>query len=120
PCWHSVSRRSSADARIGVAVLGSTGSIGRQTLDVLARLTDTHRVVALAAGRNADLLADQARRFRPSAVAVTEPGAAGRSLDLPVGTEFLSGPDNLEALAVRHDVHLVVVGTGGVVSLRPV
>jgi 1-deoxy-D-xylulose-5-phosphate reductoisomerase len=114
-----VSRRSSADPRTGVAVLGSTGSIGRQTLDVLGRLTATHRVVALAAGRNADLLAEQARSHHPAVVALTEPTPT-RTLDLPIGTKFVSGPDSLEALAARDDVDLVVVGTGGVVSLRPV
>jgi 1-deoxy-D-xylulose-5-phosphate reductoisomerase len=114
-----MSSRSSADGRVGVAVLGSTGSIGRQTLDVLAGLTATHCVVALAAGSNADLLAEQARRFGPSAVGLTEAGIAGGP-DLPTGTELVLGSDLMETLAVRDDVDLVVVGTGGVVSLRPV
>jgi len=56
----SVSR---PDAPIGVAVLGSTGSIGTQTLDVIRTHSDRFRVVALAAGRNSDLLAAQAAEF---------------------------------------------------------
>jgi 1-deoxy-D-xylulose-5-phosphate reductoisomerase len=89
-------------APIGVAVLGSTGSIGRQALDVLGRLRADYRVVALAAGTNRDLLEEQARLSGAAAVAL---GA---------------GPETLEELAVRDDVQIVVVGTGGLVSLRPV
>ena len=103
----------------GVALLGSTGSIGRQALDVLAG-DPSFRVVALAAGRSASTLAEQARLHRPAAVALTEPAAA-RALDgLPAGTMVLEGEAALIELATRDDVDLVVVGTGGVVSLRPV
>jgi 1-deoxy-D-xylulose-5-phosphate reductoisomerase len=104
----------------GVAVIGSTGSIGQQALDVLAANADAFRVVALAAGSNASLLEDQARRVRPTVVALASHAGASR-LDLPVGTEDLSGDaDALVALATRDDVDLVVVGTSGIVSLRPV
>jgi 1-deoxy-D-xylulose-5-phosphate reductoisomerase len=101
-----------------VAVLGSTGSIGTQALDVLAAHPDAFEVVAIAAGSNADLLAEQARRFGPAVVALAD---AGR-VDLPRGTrrEPAAGPDALAALATRDDVDLVVVATGGIVSLRPV
>jgi 1-deoxy-D-xylulose-5-phosphate reductoisomerase len=103
----------------GVALLGSTGSIGRQALDVLAG-DPAFRVVALAAGRSASALAEQAREHRPLVVAMTEPAAA-RALDgLPSGTAVLVGEDALIELATRDDVDIVVVGTGGVVSLRPV
>ena len=47
----------------GVVVLGSTGSVGTQALDVISRHPDEYRVVALAAGNNVDLLAEQARAF---------------------------------------------------------
>jgi 1-deoxy-D-xylulose-5-phosphate reductoisomerase len=103
----------------GVALLGSTGSIGRQALDVLAG-DPAFRVVALAAGRSAATLAEQARRHRPAVVALTE-AAAVRALDgLPAGTSVLAGEEALIELATRDDVDLVIVGTGGVVSLRPV
>jgi 1-deoxy-D-xylulose-5-phosphate reductoisomerase len=87
----------------GVAVLGSTGSIGRQALDVLAGIGDRFRVVALAAGRNTRLLEEQAARHRPV-----------------VARAAVDGPGLLVELATRPDVDLVVVATGGVVSLRPV
>jgi 1-deoxy-D-xylulose-5-phosphate reductoisomerase len=89
-------------ARRGVALLGSTGSIGRQTVDVLAAHPDRFRVVALAAGTDRAGLDEQASRFRPE---VTTLGASDAGL---------------VELATRDDVDLVVIATGGVVSLRPV
>src|SRR5258705_9576632 len=102
-----------------VALLGSTGSIGRQTVDVLAAHPDAFDVVALATGSNAGLLADQAARLRPAAVALGDASALG-ALGLPPGTKRIGGADALETLATRDDVDLVIVATGGVVSLRPV
>ncbi len=105
--------------RTRVALLGSTGSIGRQALDVLAGLPDDFDVVALAAGGDARTLSEQASRVRPAAVSLSADGAAAR-LDLPAGTAVERGPDALERLATRDDVDLVVVATAGIVSLRPV
>jgi len=85
-----------------VAVLGSTGSIGTQALDVLASHPDVFEVVALATGSNRDALAEQAERFK---VGVAIVGGGG---------------DALAEIATRDDVDLVVVATGGIVSLRPV
>jgi len=103
----------------GVALLGSTGSIGTQAIEVIAAHPELFRVVALAAGRDGAALAEQARRLGPAIVAVAEPRAlAGQ--DLPAGTEQAGGEDALTELATRDDVDLVVVATGGVVSLRPV
>jgi 1-deoxy-D-xylulose-5-phosphate reductoisomerase len=103
-----------------VAVLGSTGSIGRQALDVLAG-DPSFRLVALAAGRNAALLAEQAAVHRPSIVVLADGGdARGLTGRLPTGTEVASGEATLLELVSREDVDFVVVGTGGVVSLRPV
>src|SRR5689334_14919367 len=86
-----------------VAVLGSTGSIGTQTLDVLAAHPEAFELVAIAAGRNAAELDAQRDRFRPAA-AVLAGDDAGPLVDL----------------ATRDDVDLVVVATGGIVSLGPV
>ena len=103
----------------GVAVLGSTGSIGTQALEVIAALPERFRVVALAAGRDRAMLADQARRLRPAIVTVADPHALADG-DLPAGTQQATGDDALVELATRDDVDLVVVATSGVVSLRPV
>jgi 1-deoxy-D-xylulose-5-phosphate reductoisomerase len=113
-----MSSRLPADPRpLGVALLGSTGSIGTQTVDVLAAHADRFRVVALAAGRNAPELEAQVARLRPAAATLSDEGAA---LELPAGTTRVRGTDALVELATRDDVDLVIVGTGGVVSLRPV
>jgi 1-deoxy-D-xylulose-5-phosphate reductoisomerase len=108
-----------ADGVRRVALIGSTGSIGRQTVDVLAAMPDAFQVVALAAGRNTALLTEQARRLKP-AVVVTADDADAADLDLASGTAHLRGDRALESLATRDDVDMVVVGTGGIVSLRPV
>src|SRR6478672_12876711 len=104
---------------LGVAVLGSTGSIGRQALDVLEGLPDQFRVVAVAAGRSRATLSEQAARVRPAVVGVSDPAVA-TGVALPPGTSLVAGPDALVDLATRDDVDLVVVGTGGIVSLVPV
>ncbi len=101
---------------VRVALLGSGGSIGTQAVEVLAGLAPEWQVVVLATGSRAALLEAQARRLRPRAVAVGTDGP----LDLPAGCEQVRGPDALERLATRGDVDLVIVATGGVVSLRPV
>ncbi len=111
--------RSDYDHRQGVALLGSTGSIGRQAIDVLSGQPNRFRVVALAAGSNAALLAEQATMFQPAVVALGG-DAELRSRDLPAGTEQIAGAEALEELATRDDVDLVIVATGGLVSLRPV
>ncbi|HEY7941773.1 MAG TPA: 1-deoxy-D-xylulose-5-phosphate reductoisomerase [Candidatus Limnocylindrales bacterium] len=94
-------------------MLGSTGSIGRQALEVLEALPDRFEVVALAGRRDAATLAAQAVRFHPRVVATGE----GRSIDLPSGVHREQAPDPLLALATRDDVDMVIVATGGLVSL---
>ena len=80
------------DQATGVAVLGSTGSIGRQTLDVIRRLPGRLRVVALAGGSNHTLLEDQAREFKPDAVWCQD---AARHMDLKAAATATPGTDDL-------------------------
>ena len=87
---------------VRVAVLGSTGSIGRQALDVLAALPERFSVTALAAGRDETQFNDQVARFKPHLTALAK-----------------DGPAALEAIASSDDVDLLLVGTTGVVSLSP-
>jgi 1-deoxy-D-xylulose-5-phosphate reductoisomerase len=105
---------------VRIALLGSGGSIGQQAVEVIEGLGDAVRVTALATGRQAGLLETQTRRLHPTAVALAADPEGGRRLDLPPGTELVGGDDALETLAVRADVDLVLVATGGIVSLRPV
>ena len=113
-----MSLRSPAERpRLGVALLGSTGSIGRQSVEVLEQHADRFRVLALATGRNAAELESQAARLHPAVVVLADEGA---TLDLPAGTERVRGEDALVTLVTRDDVDMVVVGSAGMVSLRPV
>ncbi len=104
-----------------VAVLGSTGSIGRSTLEVIDHCSGRLNVVALSGHSNVDLLAQQAAQFRPRWVVVTD-RAAAESLDrsrLPEQTELLVGPEALEDVAAKAEVDIVVsaiVGSAGLLS----
>lgn len=104
-----------------VVVLGSTGSIGRQALDVIARRPDLWRVVALAAGGNARLVAEQARRFRPAAVALADPAAAAEVAAALAGEgiEVLAEPDGAASLAGLPQADVVVAGIAGSAGLPP-
>lgn len=102
-----------------LAVLGSTGSIGRSTLQVVEAFPERFRVVALAAGRNLDTLRSQVRSHRPSLVAVAEPGSARElGLELP-GVRVVSGPEGLVEVACARDADMVVAALVGAVGLVP-
>ena len=60
----------------GISLLGSTGSVGVTTLDVVSRFPDRFRIVAMAAGQNLELLVDQIKRFQPELVSVATPELA--------------------------------------------
>jgi 1-deoxy-D-xylulose-5-phosphate reductoisomerase len=104
------------DARIGVVVLGSTGSIGTQTLEVIEAEPDRFEVSAIGVARSTDALIEQAHRHRPAAVAVTDESAAVGVADrLPPGTELVVGPRALADLVHHGDV--VVNGVVGFAGL---
>ena len=98
-----------------VAVLGSTGSIGTQTLEVVTDQPDEFDVVALGAARSVDLLIEQATRFRPEVVAIADASlAASVAAGVPSGTEVLAGPDAMADAAVIAEVAINgVVGFAG-------
>jgi 1-deoxy-D-xylulose-5-phosphate reductoisomerase len=98
-----------------LAVLGSTGSIGTQTLDVVRAQPDAHEVVALAAGSSIDLLVDQATEFRPKVVAIGDEAKRDEVVArVPPGTEVLAGPGALGELATAADTILnAIVGFAG-------
>ena len=102
-----------------ISVLGSTGSIGRQTLQVAEELG--LRVAALTAGRQIDLLEQQARQFRPCLAAVYEEAAARelreRLKDLPI--QVMSGMEGLLAAAELAESDTVVTAVMGSVGLEP-
>jgi len=104
-----------------LAVLGSTGSVGEQTLAVAAAHPDRYAVVALAAGRRVEKLAEQVRRFRPGLVSVAdaEGAEALRGLLGPgLAPQIAVGSAGLEAVATA-DADLVVAALVGAVGLAP-
>jgi 1-deoxy-D-xylulose-5-phosphate reductoisomerase len=104
-----------------LTLLGSTGSIGRQTLDVARRLRDGIRVVGLAAGRNVALLAEQVREFSPEWVHVGDPALlpeAREALGAWRG-RLLAGDEGLEEIAAQAPAELVLVATVGFTGLAP-
>jgi 1-deoxy-D-xylulose-5-phosphate reductoisomerase len=103
-----------------IALLGSTGSIGEQTLAVVAEFPERYRVTALAAGRQIDKLAEQVRRFRPELVAVADEAGA-RALRAQLGAEAPAvevGDAGLIAVA-EAPADCVVSGLVGAVGLAP-
>ncbi|MDP2326872.1 MAG: 1-deoxy-D-xylulose-5-phosphate reductoisomerase [Dehalococcoidia bacterium] len=100
--------------RIRVAILGSTGSVGEQALDVVRGLSGRFEVVALAAGGNVGRLANQAREFHPRAL-FARPGRDADALRASGVAEW----QPLDEMAVRDDVDVVLVATSGLASLRP-
>ena len=103
-----------------VAILGSTGSIGENALDVVAQFPERIEVVALAAGRNWEQLVEQAKRFRPAIVSVADSADAARIADaLPGGTRPLSGEEGLREVAAGAGADLVVSALVGAAGLAP-
>lgn len=105
-----------ADGPRRLTVLGSTGSIGTQTLDVAA--WRGHEVVGLAAGRNADLLVAQARRWRPRLVACDRDVADAVRPHLPAGTRLAVGPEGAAEVAAL-EADTVVAAIPGFRGLAP-
>jgi 1-deoxy-D-xylulose-5-phosphate reductoisomerase len=102
-----------------VALLGSTGSIGQQTLDVVRSFPDRFQIVALAARSNVALLSQQVREFRPSLVAcfADRPDVEEQTRRLLPGA--LLGERGLLAAATCPEADVVVVATSGLVGLKP-
>ena len=100
-----------------VAILGSTGSIGRQTLDVIRSIPQRFRMVGLAAGKNLKLLAEQIEEFKPEFIGCPSEGTDIELLKriVDIKNNFLS----LDEIAASPKVDVVVIATSGKVGLRP-
>jgi 1-deoxy-D-xylulose-5-phosphate reductoisomerase len=107
-----------------IAILGSTGSIGRQTLQVIAAMPERFRVVALAAGKNVGELAQQVLTHHPELVSVATPATAAsladrlRAAGLERMPEVQHGPAGMIAVATHADAAVVVSAAVGVVGLE--
>jgi 1-deoxy-D-xylulose-5-phosphate reductoisomerase len=106
-----------------ITVLGSTGSIGVNTLDVIARHAGRHQVFALTANKRTDVLLEQCRQFLPRYAVLADAGLANqfaldvRNAGLPV--EVLSGVEGLEFVAAHTDVDTVMAAIVGFAGLSP-
>jgi 1-deoxy-D-xylulose-5-phosphate reductoisomerase len=107
---------------IGVAILGSTGSIGESTLDVLRRHPDRFRAVALTAHRNAERLFAQCLEFRPDFALIADPAQhallAARLRGAGLGTTLLAGADDLPVIASLPAADYVMAAIVGAAGLR--
>jgi 1-deoxy-D-xylulose-5-phosphate reductoisomerase len=103
-----------------VAVLGSTGSIGTSTLDVIAASAGRFAAILLAAHRNVEQLVEQARACRPKWVVVIDPDAATAidASELPSGTRLAAGPEALDELMHCPEIDRVVSAIVGAAGLR--
>ena len=103
-----------------VVLLGSTGSIGTSAVKVAVDLPDRIRLLALAAGGNAELLLEQARTHRPKAVCIADPAkAALLRKELGSTTEVYSGADGLLKLATLPEADIVLIAIVGTAGLQP-
>ncbi|MDA8083887.1 MAG: 1-deoxy-D-xylulose-5-phosphate reductoisomerase [Nitrospiraceae bacterium] len=102
-----------------ITVLGSTGSIGRSTLDVISRNRESFRVVALTAGSNIKLLESQIRQFKPGIVAVADAKTAGELAKKVRKIDILSGPDGISQVAAYAGSDFVISSIVGAAGLMP-
>ncbi len=103
-----------------IAILGSTGSIGRNSLEVLKQYPEKFRVLSLAAYSNARLLLRQIEEFHPAVAVLIDENAAGRiRSSVPAGTTLLAGQDALVDAVSHDDVDVVISAFVGFAGLQP-
>jgi 1-deoxy-D-xylulose-5-phosphate reductoisomerase len=104
-----------------LSILGSTGSVGVNALDIVAQHPDKFRVVALAGGANLKKMEEQILHFRPELVALMDPESARRLQDSLLGktTRILAGMEGLVAVATHPEAEMVLSALAGSVGLLP-
>lgn len=103
---------------IKISLIGCTGSIGRQVVDVALRHKDKFKIITLAAGGNAKLLEEQANLLRPEVIALADPEKACEIKELPKGTALYTG-ENAVLHAVSEKSDIVFVAVSGFAGLKP-
>ena len=110
-----------AEQKKGIAILGSTGSIGKQALEVIEALPGSFAVEVLTAGSNADLLIEQAKKHRPNCVVICDKSAYQRVNDelFPLDIKVYAGEEALEQVVQMETIDLVLTALVGYAGLRP-
>ena len=106
-----------------IVILGSTGSIGTQALEVIEKLNENslkYRILALSCGKNIKLLKEQIRKFNPKTVCIQDENDIKELKDEFSNLEILTGSDGLLELAARKECDIFLVATNGVVALGAV
>jgi 1-deoxy-D-xylulose-5-phosphate reductoisomerase len=104
-----------------IVILGSTGSIGVNTLDIVKKFPDEFSILGLVAGTNVEKLEEQIRTFHPSLVAMADPIAAQqlREKTSDLSIDILDGPKGIVEIACHPDSHLVISAIVGAAGLVP-
>lgn len=106
-----------------VSILGSTGSVGTQTLDVIRRLSNKFRIIGLVANNNVNVILDQIKRFKPKAVAlfISEYAEQLRRKvnELNLKTEVYSGLDGLKLIASLDENDVILNSLVGSIGIEP-
>ena len=114
---------SSRDTPIGLTVLGATGSIGLNTLDVVNRHADRYKVIALTANTQTERLADLCSKFRPEYAVMTDADCAQqlhtKLQNMQLDTQVLSGEEGLVQVAALDNVKYVMAAIVGAAGLKP-
>ena len=95
-----------------ISILGSTGSIGTQALEVIEKLQDKFEIIALAGGSNVELLKQQALKFKPKYI------CANKEIKIE-GIKTLQGPDGLEEICSNKENDIILVAVSGKIGLKP-
>lgn len=101
--------------KIKISILGSTGSIGTQALEVIEKLRDKFEIIALSGGSNIELLKQQAEKFHPKYICI---GNSNEKLTLP-NIEILYGQDGLEEICSNKENDIILVAVSGKIGLKP-
>lgn len=119
--WVSMKSTNSKSSTRGIAILGSTGSIGTQALDVIREQSKFLHVEVLSAGRNADLLIKQALEFKPNAVVIAEPSLRDKVFDalFDEGIKVYCGDEALVQVVEMEGIYMVLTALMGAAGLRP-
>lgn len=103
-----------------ISIIGSTGSIGTQALEVIEKIRDKFEIIALAGGSNVELLKKQAEKFKPKYICYNAPsGTESAGLNSGESYEILHGAEGLEQICSNKENDIILVACSGKIGLRP-